>query len=67
MMMMLAASTVTSRFPVAFPIFSSRLYHISAPLVTQTKLFNREKEVEFILNVLKNMMPQLSLITGPIN
>ena len=67
MMTMLAAYKITSRFPVAFPIFSSRLYHVSVPLVTQTKLFNREKEVEFILNVLKNKTPQLSLITGPIN
>ena len=30
-------------------------------------MFNREQEVDFILNLLRNKTPQLSLITGPIN
>ena len=42
---------------------SRSLYHIGE----KTTMFNREKEVDFLLNLLRNKTPQLTLITGPIN
>ena len=46
-----------------------RLYHVSVPVLgpEKSKLFNREREVDFLLNLLRNKTPQLSLITGPTN
>ena len=64
-MMMLAASRFTSRFPVAFSVSTNHRYCVLVPFLPQTKLFNREKEVEFLLNVYKNKMPQLSWQLDP--
>ena len=44
---------------------TSRLYHTS--LVSKEELFNRDKEVKFVTDLLKTNQPQLSLITGPVN
>ena len=54
--------------PTYFSTSCSRLYHVSQPmLATKTLLFNRENESDFILKLLRQETPQLSLITGPIN
>ena len=47
---------------------SRRLHHVSVPVLGEkTGLFNREKELDFLLTLLRNKMPQLTLVTGPVN